>query len=102
MGKRKQGKWDGEGGGGGKRKKAGYFATVCKGCWQVAMCCISDYHLCYELNTLEYSLQNTKVSLPKCRGFLVSCWSGKEQQASREAIELLQEVHEYLPETSYC
>ena len=37
-------------------------------------------------------VQNTKASLPKCRGFLVSCWSGKEQQAAREAIEILEEV----------
>ena len=41
-------------------------------------------------------VQNTKASIPKCRGFLVSCWGGKEQQAAREAIELLTEVEKLM------
>ena len=47
-------------------------------------------------------VQNTKASIPKCRGFLVSCWGGKEQQAAREAIELLTEVDKLMHPEHQC
>ena len=48
------------------------------------------------MSCLTLRVQNTKASIPKCRGFLVSCWGGKEQQAAREAIDLLTEVEKLM------
>lgn len=37
--------------------------------------------------------QNSKASLPfKSRGFLISCWAGKEALAAQEATNILTEV----------
>lgn len=96
MGKRRQGN-DAEGGGGGKRKKGGFFSTVLSLAAVIHTYLAFPHVICDE--TFEAHAQNTKASLPKCRGFLVSCWSGKEQQAAREAMDVLQEVNSSLPHT---